>query len=406
MRSARFLLVAGLVLGCRALFAAAQQPGAFRGSLDDPRIRYNSAPPRTAIEDLNRRLADGTLRLPRDPISGYLTPVLQALQIPVESQVLVYTKTSLQFSSIAPENPRAIYFNDTAAVGFVRNAPLLEAWALDPQLGPIFYSLDQSPGSAGTPRFARETRCLACHVSWETLAVPGPFVLTTFPRENEIQGAEGFAVDHRDDLAQRWGGWYVTGRRLPARHLGNLPLFTTAGLPARRSPPKASLAGTIDLAGYPTPYSDVAALMVLEHQAQAMNLMTLLSWEAHLGRADRVREVAGELADYLLFVDEAPIVAPIQGSSGFTERFSALGPADSRGRSLRDLQLDRRLMKYPLSYMIYSPALRALPRQAHDAVASRLRAILSGRGTDPKYAHLTPELRAAILEIVAETGGI
>jgi hypothetical protein len=135
----------------------------------------------------------------------------------------------------------------------------------------------------------------------------------------------------------------------------------------------------------------------------AANLLTRLNWEARAGTSDRVDEAATELADYLLFVDEAPIAGRVEGSSGFAEEFAAAGPRDAKGRSLRDLQLDGRLMRYPLSYMIYTPMFDALPAAARTAVVSRLSAVLHGRDTRPSYAHLTPALRAAILEILSET---
>ena len=401
MRPGRFVSIIVTILAANVALGVAQRPGVFSGSMNDPAIRYADAPTRTAIDDLNRKLSVGEVALAHDRIGGYLKPVLDALGIPVESQVLVYTHTSQQAFSITPDNPRAIFFNDSAAVAFTRGAPLLEAWATDPRQGTIFYAMDQQPRESGAPGFSRETGCLTCHVAWETLSVPGPFVLTTFPREFDYQGADGFAVDHRDDLSRRWGGWYVTGRRLPARHMGNLPLFIT-GDPPPSAPPKATLAGTVDLAGYPTPYSDVVALMVLEHQTHAINLMTRLAWESRIGSV-HVEEAIRGLVDYLLFVGEARIPTPIEGTSGFAEKFSARGPRDSRGRSLRELQLNGRMMKYPLSYMIYSPAFDAIPDAARGLAMVRLREILSGEDPDPKYSHLTPEIRSAIIEILKDT---
>jgi len=77
------------------------------------------------------------------------------------------------------------------------------------------------------------------------------------------------------------------------------------------------VAGEFDTTGYLATTSDIVALMVLEHQAHATNLMTRLNWEARLGDQARVGEAASALADYLLFVDEAPLTARIEGTSGF-----------------------------------------------------------------------------------------
>ena len=161
--------------------------------------------------------------------------------------------------------------------------------------------------------------------------------------------------------------------------------------------------GEIDATGYLTPHSDVAALLVFDHQVHAANLLTRLNWEARAGTPARVDEAATELADYLLFVDEAPIPGKVEGSSGFAEAFAARGPRDAKGRSLRDLKLEGRLMQYPLSYMIYTPMFDALPATARTAVVKRLSAVLHGRDPRPKYAHLTPALRSAVLDILTET---
>lgn len=425
MRVSLFAAASALLAGSVAT-SIAQRSGAFSASREHPAIRYNTAPTSTAIDELNRKLEDGRVRLTFDPASGFLRSALDALDVPVESQTLVYTATSLQFPRISMQNPRAVYFNDTVSIAYIRNAPLLEAWAVDPRQGTIFYTLDQKADS-GPPRFRRELSCLSCHLSWDTLAVPGPFVLTTFPRKTERDYANGFVVDHRARIAERWGGWYVTGRRVPARHMGNLPLFVEDPAAVGTSRPQglaaslASLEGVFDLAGYPTPYSDVVALLILEHQMHATNLITRAGWEARVAdqpaasaqgassevaRQAKLREAVDDLVDYLLFVDEAPLPGPIQGSSGFAEKFAAAGPRDSKGRSLRELQLDGRLMKYPLSYLVYSPAFNALPAEARGLAVGRLRQVLAGEDRSPKYAHLTPQVRQAIMAILRETSSI
>ena len=152
--------------------------------------------------------------------------------------------------------------------------------------------------------------------------------------------------------------------------------------------------------------------MVLEHQAHATNLITRAGWEYRLARTEAlsgralaplVREAVDDLVDYFLFVDEAPLSAPIKGTSGFAEKFSARGPRDGKGRSLRELQLQTRMMKYPLSYMIYSPGFLGLPPEVKAAVYARIDEILSGRDKKPKYAHLSAADRIAIAEILAAT---
>jgi hypothetical protein len=393
------LVLAGVGLA-GALVVAAQRPGAFGESRNHPAIAYGSAPVATAVTALNERLAKGDVSLVFEGPTGYLRSVLDALDVPVESQVLVYSETSFQARKINQKNPRAIYFNDTVAVAWVRSGDLIEVSAQDPRQGTIYYTLAQTP--AERLQFGRQEYCLSCHLSWDTLAVPGPFVMSTHPRRSDRDYANGGVVDHRTPLAERWSGWYVTGRRVPREHMGNVELIQ----PTPRTgppPPLESVGGQFDTTGYLRDTSDIVALMVLEHQTHATNLITRLNWEARLGDPARVGEAVGELVDYFLFVDEAPIAERIEGTSGFTDVFAARGPRDARGRSLRDLKLEGRLMRHPLSYLIYSPMFDALPEAVLAAVSARLSAVLQGRDTHRKYAHLSIEDRQTILEIVRDT---
>ncbi len=145
--------------------------------------------------------------------------------------------------------------------------------------------------------------------------------------------------------------------------------------------------------------------MVLEHQARMLNLITRVGWEARLGaEAGRPLKAAVEdLVDYLLFVDEETLPGPIVGSTTFTETFSARGPRDSQGRSLRQLELRTRLMRYPCSFLIYSAPFDAMPADAKRAVYARLWEVLSGADTHPRYARLTAEDRRNVLDILRDT---
>jgi hypothetical protein len=386
-----------------SLATAAAQGIGFREPVDHPAIRYSTAPLSDAAALLNRRLETGATQLAWDPVQGYLPAVLQAFQLPKESQLAVFSLTSFQADRISAENPRAIYFNDSVAIGAVRGG-LIEVAAQDPQLGPVFYHLDQR--QTPRPRFERSAECLECHRTWETLAVPGLMVLTTFPPTTKNGYANGGITDHRSPFDQRWAGWYVTGRAGRTRHMGNKPIPTMDDT----SPPVAleSLAGRVDPKAYPTPYSDIVALMVFEHQAHMTNLLTYAAWQARLEAHERrsaseLPEIARNVVDYMLFVDEAPFAGKIEGTSGFAEMFSAKGPRDRQGRSLRDLDLERRLMRYPCSYMIYTPAFEALPAAAKDAVYRRLWQVLSGQEQKAPYDRLSPADRRAIVEFLRET---
>jgi hypothetical protein len=381
------------VLSSTVAVTLAQQrrSGAFDQSINHPAIKYLTADTDTVVDRMNAKLRDGSAKLVYDARTGYLKSVLDLLNVPVESQVMVYTQTSLQAPHIKMNNPRAIYFNDTVSVGYIRGAGLIEVVAQDPTMGSIFYTVREEPAQQAT--FGRDQQCLRCHLSWDTLGVPGMSVLTTFPRRSESDYANGGFVDHFKPIEERWGGWYVTGKKLPPRHMGNYPLIIPKGV-TTTPPARVSLEGQFDLDGYLTPYSDIVALMVLEHQATFANLVTRATWETKLGETLRIAEAADALADYMLFVDEAKIPAGgIEGSSGFAEKFSARG-------KLYQLDLKTRLQKYPLSYMIYSPAFQNMPAAPKNLVMEKINRVLAGEITDAKYAHLTPELRSAIREIL------
>ena len=407
-------VVALSALGTAAILA--QRPDSV--STRHPAINYRNGPTTDAVADLNRRIAAGDVQLAFSQPQGYLRSVLDALHVPVESQMLVFSETSLQSEFITHATPRALYFNDRVAVGWSQGSGALEVTALDPQQGTVFYLLDQSP--AQKAHFSRSQRCLECHESpTSTLSVSGMLTMSMLPMSDDPnEYAVGWNVDHRTPIEDRWGGWFVTGASAPIRHLGNVPVYHVkqGGLREATAPRLTEVTDPVDVTPYLTPYSDVAALLVFNHQTQMTNLLTRLHWltrvedyerqrggtPATVGESAVVRQAA-ELVDYMLFIDEAPLPGQVQGSSGFAETFGALGPKDSKGRSLRDLALEQRTFKYPCSYMIYSEAFDALPERARAAVYDRLLVVLSGQATDKAYLRLSPADRQAILEILRDT---
>jgi hypothetical protein len=409
MRPANLLVAASIIFGVTAAVVA-QRPDAFHESRDHAAIAYTKTPATDPVAQLNRKLADGSVKLTHQSASGYLRSLLDALHVPIESQMLVFSETSKQASQINFLNPRAVFFNDTVHVGWVRGADTLEIAARDPRQGVIFYTLSQTPN---TPvRVKREEECLLCHLTWDTLGVPGLMALSTYPLPDDKNAyATGFTTDHRSPFSERWGGWFVTGRHGNSRHMGNLPVMPADTKKSKIASPirdLASVNGLFDLTGYPTPYSDIVALLVFDHQAHMTNLLTRLGWEARVAAVQpkasgRVRDAARDVVDYMLFVDEAPFPAKVQGTAGFAEKFTALGPRDSKGRSLRDFELDRRLFRYPCSYLIYSETFDALPPNARDAVYSQLFSVLTGKDTRPELKRLTAADRTAILEILRDT---
>lgn len=405
----RLALLAAAILGGIGL-AAAQFSETLAPAPNDPAIDYFRGPQRDPVAGLNWRLEEGTAKLTFEGRGGYLRSVLEALHVPVESQVAVFSRTSLQFNRINPHNPRTIFFNDRVAVAWMWGG-FIELLSEDPQGGARFYTLQQDPRAK--PRFERNDSCLRCHQSEATLGIAGAIVRSVYPgADGEPMLIYGGAYsDHRTPFEERWGGYYVTGAPPGMRHLGN-GVVTDRDHPEAilTGEPLASLEDKFPVAKYLSPYSDAAALLVFDHQMHMMNLITRFAWEVRAAEADHspdlerlLREGARELADYLLFVDEAPLPGKVGGESGFAAKFAAGGPRDSQGRSLRDLDLETRIFKYPCSYMIYTPAFDAMPQAAREAVYRRVYAVLSGEVREPKYARLTAADRRAVTEILRET---
>jgi hypothetical protein len=375
------------------------------GALTHPEIGYYAKPAHDAVSALNRSVENGSVRLDFDEATGYLRPVLDALHVPVASQMLVMSKTGIQALYTSPANPRAIFFNDAVTVGYIRGAPLLELAVQDPEQGVLFYTIEQKPQQR--PIVERRPACLSCHQNYSTLHVPGLLARSVFMAPDGLPLAQfgSYDADDRTPFRRRWGGWYVTGSVGGTAHIGNAVVLDTvkretivSDSTLHRIAPDALFDGR----GYLSTRSDIAALMVFQHQAHMINLITRAGWEARM-RAGPLSDTVNELVDYLLFVEEEPLTAAVDGRSAFAEQFSAQGPIDSQGRSLRQLELEHRLLRYPCSFLIYSAAFRALPDEVRAAIYRRVWDVLAGRDPAAKYARLTAPDRRAVMEILSDT---
>ena len=313
-------------------------------------------------------------------------------------------------------------------VGWVPRGDVIEIAAVDPQQGTIFYTLEQQ--QSGPARFTRQTHnCLVCHASSHTEGVPGLFVRSLFPDRSgqPVLSAGTFRTDYTSPLRERWGGWYVTGTHGAQRHLGNAMLAAGSDprdLDVESGANVVDLKDRVNLAPYLAPHSDIVALMVLEYQVAMHNRLTAANYSARLTardaqimstalgrRADvesdstrrRFDAAAENVLDALLLVGEPPLTAPIAGTSSLATDFVQRGPADSQGRSLRQLDLQTRLFRYPCSYLIYSEAFDALPPSVRDRVLRRLWAVLTGDDNSEKFRHLSLSDRADILGILRDT---
>lgn len=393
---------------------------------EDAPIRYSETEPRrNSVARLQLELDESTVRLEHSGEQGYLRSLLDRLRIPTSSQVLVFSKTSLQDNKISPEKPRAIYFNDDTHVGYVRDG-IVEIAAADADLGMAFYTLD--PDKVERPKFVRQAnRCLSCHGAARTKSVPGLLIRSVYPNQkgDPVVKAGSFLSNHRSPLAQRWGGWYVTGSHGSQHHMGNYRLTeekkpktfdNTDGMNLR------SLDSFLDTKPYLSEHSDIVALMILEHQVEAYNLLSHANfisqhavWERDASIAagtdrtqaekrvdERIRNAVQPLVHYLLFADEARLSEPIVGSSRFQRDFGALA-YDKAGSTARQFDLNSRMFKVRLSYLIYSRTFAEQSVDLRRVLASELLAASGETYRYAKQAGLSIEDRQAIYSMLQES---
>jgi hypothetical protein len=414
----------GALAGLLALVGAS----ASGSDIEQAPIHYSETAPRNPVARLQEGLDAGTTTLEYERDHGYLRSLLRHLQVPESSQVLVFSKTSLQRDRISPKTPRAIYFNDEVMVGFTLRGQVLEVSAADEAVGTAFYTVDQE--RASRPSLVRQTEsCLVCHGASANDESPGHLVRSLYAdrRGQPILSNGSFRTDHSSPFEERWGGWYVTGTSGSQKHLGNL-ICEEGKRPEDID--NAEGVNVVDLkdrfttAMYPTPHSDIVALMVLEHQVGMLNKIARASLETRMAlhyqremnkalerpideRSDsawrRIRSVGDKVVGSLLLSDEIRLTDRVEGTSPFASEFAERGPRDHLGRSLRDFDLKTRMFRYPCSYLIYSKAFDALPDEVKEYVYQRLWDVLGGRETGKEFAHLSKEDRRAILEILRET---
>ncbi len=428
-------------LGCVPLVARAQIAVQNQGYIpfSDAPINYRSNDLSDPVAKLQRRLDDGKASLAYDPRFGYLPSLLKILGVPADSQTLVFSKTSFQYPKISPEYPRALYFNDDVYVGKVHDGKALEVVSFDPMQGAIFYLLDERKVARPTLQRA-ELDCTQCHIAAGTRGIPGVLLRSVYTTRTGtlVPGTRSYITDQNSPFSARWGGWYVTG------YQGTVPDMGDAAVDSAQTPGSTQATGPADTAsvapkllplGHPYdpsaylfPGSDVVALLVLAHQTQMHNLITLTNYETRLalysyaqtrdagapkdaplpeGVQQRFERPAEQLLRYMLFANETPLPdsgkEPIARSSAFAQEFQARGIRDPEGRSLRDFDLKTRIFRYPLSYLIYSDAFDAIPEPAKGYLYHRLLEVLTGQDQSPDFARLSGAERRAILEILLAT---
>lgn len=391
---------------------------------------YSKTAPGNSVARLEKRIATGAFRFNAGDDKQFLAEFLHELNVPVESQVLVFSKTSKQNDRISPETPRAIYFSEECYIGWVPGG-MIEIGCSDPELGAVFYLLEHRNRVREGLRFDRPQDCLNCHAGSRTRGFPGFLVRSVYPDETgmPLLSEGSFMTGHESPLEERWGGWYVTGCHGAQRHMGNTCASLVDGridFDTEQGANLMSLDHLFPTDRYLVPGSDILALMVLEHQVEmhnrlnraAHNLRRALYLQKSLastlgetssnkltGSALSVAESQAEkILEYMLFCEEAPLEdGGVDDGGEFREAFLANRRDSADGRSLKDFQLLDRLFKYRCSYMIYSTAFDSLPGQLKQIVYRRLWNILNGRESDPKFQHLSESERSRIREILVDT---
>ncbi len=406
------------------LVAAASSANAQGFHLRKPN-HYKQTSDDNAITALDRRIAAGELQLPAEGRSGRLRALLRALGVPESSQTLVFSKTSLQRHRVSPHNPRALYFGPDVYVGWVPGAAALEVAASDARLGLVFYTVSQDPEVA--PRLVRDDSCLSCHATSRTDDEPGLLLRSVFPDENgdPIASAGESAVDLRTPLAERWGGWIVTGQ-FKGAHRGNGIAVRDErnrwSVPSRPAADLRAFADRFDADDYLAPTSDIGALLALEQQITvhnhliraALQMRCLLEGDrvvndmlGETGIRPQTAAIAADLAkaiaaDLLCDGEVSLVEAGAACDATFLRDFAASWPRDAAGRQLGQLDLRERLFVLPLSPMVHSAAFAALPDELRGRVLHRLELAMT-RGFLPRGVRIDGPQRELLHALLSAT---
>jgi hypothetical protein len=376
----------------------------------DPPHSYNEKRPQDKFTRLRDDIESGKILLDRSSELAFLRSLLKALDIPVSSQMLVFSTTSLQLSLISPSNPRAVFFNEEVYLGFIPGGRI-EIVALDPTLGAIFYIFDM-PLNGAAMTIERTGRCMNCHAGDDTGHVPGIVIKSVMPGPNG-GSLDAFRIaqsGHGIPFTERFGGWHVTGEHGITNHLGNLTGQYKEGTLTQLSNPHGK---RFRVEKYPAPTSDILPHLLHEHQAGFVNRAVEATYRARTiefvseGKltAEQTRELdeqARILTRYLLFADE--VVLPpggVIGDETYRKEFQVNRRATASGLALKDFDLQTRLFKHRCSYMIYSPVFDGLPSSVKQRVFARVKNVLSGK--DSEFAYLPAAERQAIRQVLIAT---
>ncbi len=373
---------------------------------------YFQQQPSDEFSRLIPRIASGEVQLDATSEQSYLLSLLRELRVPVSSQLLVFSATSLQSALVHASNPRALYFNDEIYVGYVPGGRL-EIAAIDPTLGPVFQIL--TPSANGAPQVVRSDKCMNCHAGRTTRGVPGLFAESVIAMEQSGASLEGFRreqVGHTIPLKDRLGGWHVTGAHEHGEHLGNLlGENTPKGVERFANPPGKRF----NLSRYPVATSDLLPHLLHEHQLGFHNHVTLGTYRTrealtagrgHISIEDTrmLNELARDFVRYILFANEARLPSGgVKPDATFAKDFTSTRQPSKNGTSLRDLDLRTRLLRYRCSYMVLTPAFAAMPKDYLTRVIAGLKSALRESGAPPEFSYLPTDEKRAITALLNET---
>ena len=410
------------ILAWSAVFARAQSFNDF----DQPPHDYWTAQMNDPMTRLLGEVESGEKVISEKPGLPLVQRLLKELGIPVESQVLVFSRTSLQRGVVSPANPRAIFFNEETYLGWMPEGRI-EIASSDPERGSVFFfqrKLDDRRGKL----FVRDRSCIGCHAGSATNFLPGLLARSVYPdgKGRSLRSVDSFErVGHHVPLGDRWGGWYVTGGHDALQHMGNsIASRNDGGLDLIRDDAvgQKGLRHLLDVSKYPVATSDVTALLVLDHQVSMHFKLMEGAYIVRQAIYDAARKGKGissdppesltkalnlaaeQIVNHLLFADEASIGGkPTRGDGVFVKSFLSRRVADSKGRSLRDFNLEDRIFQYRCSYMIRSRSFSGLPTALRKSIFRRLHEVLASKIALKDYDYFLPGERSVILEILNET---
>ncbi len=359
-----------------------------------PPHSYLDAKPKDRFAELQAKAQKGEVKIDTTNDKAFLTSLLEALNIPISSQIMVFSASSLQSEIINPRNPRALYFNEDTYLGWVPGG-LIEIIAADPEMGPMFYVFDRLRPGGPVPNVTRSTKCMNCHAGNATRRLPGLIAesllvsragssLETFRRD--VQG-------HQIPLEDRFGGWHLTGQHNITNNRANVMGIPNNG---RNEITSVNPGQFSDLGLLLLPTSDILPNLTNEHQMGFENRLVYAIYTVRqlkseskgmMGAAAKaeIEDRAQELARYIMFADEAKFPAKgMAGDPAYVKDFLRDRKMTKAGLSLRDLDLKTRMFKYRCSYMLYTDTWREAPKHAHLPAAERLaiRSILKETMTD------------------------